>query len=42
MAHSIIELDQLTSEAEKAIEKHERGTATVSTLDVDGDDTVQA
>lgn len=37
MAHSIIELDQLTAEAEKAIEKHERGTATVSTLDVDGD-----
>jgi uncharacterized protein YaaN involved in tellurite resistance len=42
MAHSIIELDQLTSEAEKAIEKHERGTATVSTLDVDGESNVQA
>ena len=35
MAHSILELDQLTSEAEQAIEKHERGTATVSTLDVE-------
>jgi uncharacterized protein YaaN involved in tellurite resistance len=35
MAHSILELDQLTTEAEKAIEKHERGNATVGTLDVE-------
>ncbi len=35
MAHSIVELDQLTTEAEKAIEKHERGTAAVGSLDVE-------
>ncbi len=37
MAHSIVELDQLTTEAEKAIETHERGTAAVGSLDVERD-----
>ena len=32
MAKSILELDQLTSEAEEAIEKHERSDATVAPL----------
>ncbi len=35
MASSILELDQLTTEAEKAIDKHERGTAATIALDVE-------
>jgi uncharacterized protein YaaN involved in tellurite resistance len=37
MAHSIIELDQLTTEAEKAIEQHERGTLAAGSLQVEVD-----
>ena len=33
MASSILELDQLTSEAEKSIEQHERGNATVVSVE---------
>jgi len=35
MAHSIIELDQLTAEAENAIAKHERGSVKASQLDIE-------
>lgn len=35
MAHSILELDQLTTEAERAIEQHERGTLAAGSLDVE-------
>ena len=35
MASQIVELDQLTSEAEKSIEKHERGRSSVASLDVE-------
>ena len=31
----IVELDELTTEAEKSIEKHERGRANVASLDVE-------
>jgi uncharacterized protein YaaN involved in tellurite resistance len=37
MAHSIIELDQLTTEAEKAIEQHQRGTLAAGSLQVEVD-----
>jgi uncharacterized protein YaaN involved in tellurite resistance len=38
MAHSILELDELTTEAEKAIEKHERGTLAAGSLNIEVDE----
>jgi uncharacterized protein YaaN involved in tellurite resistance len=35
MAHSILELDELTTQAEKAIEQHERGTLAAGSLSVE-------
>jgi uncharacterized protein YaaN involved in tellurite resistance len=35
MAHSILELDELTTQAEKAIEQHERGTLAAGSLNVE-------
>jgi uncharacterized protein YaaN involved in tellurite resistance len=37
MAHSILELDQLTTEAEKAIERHEQGTLAAGSLSVEAE-----
>ncbi len=37
MAHSIVELDQLTTQAEEAIEQHERGTLAAGSLSVETD-----
>jgi uncharacterized protein YaaN involved in tellurite resistance len=38
MAHSILELDELTTKAEEAIEKHERGTLAAGSLNVEIDE----
>ena len=35
MAGQILELDQLTREAEQAVDRHERGKAKAGTLDVE-------